>query len=68
MTNFFSHLDTFKVEVISFGLLNAPPTLQRMMYYVFCYISVVSVSLEDIVVLYNFFEEHIGHFLSYSKI
>lgn len=61
MTTLACKFGSFKLEVMQFGLINAPFTFQRMMYKVFSDLSYVQVYLDDIVVASETIVEHVGH-------
>lgn len=52
---------TFKIEVMPFGLVNAPSTFQRMMYYILRAKPFARVYLDDAVVFSNAMVEHVEH-------
>lgn len=55
---FVCHLETFLFEVMTFGMMNAPSALQRMMDEMLGPLSFVKVYLDDIVVLSKTKAEH----------
>ena len=68
MITFVCRFGTFQFEVMSFGLVNAPSTFQRMMDQLFQGHSFVRVYLDEVVVFSKSVEEHTSHLCEFFNV
>lgn len=61
MTFIVCHQGMFRFEVMSFGSMNAPATLQRMMELILSHRDYVRVSVDEVVIFSGTLEKHIVH-------
>lgn len=61
ITTFSCKFGTYRFEVMPFGLINAPPTFQRMMNELLGDLGFVRAYLDDVVIFSRTMTEHLGH-------